>query len=72
MDMRLSALLPTALNIRNGDAKIIKNAGALIKHPFGSVMRILLICIYEPGVREIGAGNAGDHPKASARTGGDG
>ncbi|NLW88816.1 MAG: carbonic anhydrase [Clostridiaceae bacterium] len=53
MDTRLSALLPAALNIRNGDAKIIKNAGALIKHPFGSVMRSLLICIYELGVREI-------------------
>lgn len=53
MDTRLSLLLPAALNIKNGDAKIIKNAGGVIKHPFGSVMRSLLVCIYELGVKEI-------------------
>lgn len=39
MDTRLAELLPRAMNIRNGDAKILKNAGALVSHPFGSVMR---------------------------------
>lgn len=53
MDTRLIELLPAALNLRNGDAKIIKNAGGIINHPFGSVMRSLLVCIYELGVNEI-------------------
>ncbi|MBC7765075.1 MAG: carbonic anhydrase, partial [Hyphomonadaceae bacterium] len=39
--------------IKNGDIKIIKNAGAVITHPFGSVMRSLLVAIYELEVEEI-------------------
>lgn len=35
MDTRLVELLPHALNLRNGDVKIVKNAGALVSHPFG-------------------------------------
>lgn len=53
MDTRLTELLPAALNIQNGDVKMIKNAGALISSPFGSVMRSLVIAIYELGVEEI-------------------
>lgn len=53
MDTRLIELLPAALGLKNGDAKIIKNAGGVISHPFGSVMRSLLIGIYELGVQEI-------------------
>jgi len=53
MDTRLTELLPAALNFRNGDIKIIKNAGAMITHPYGSVMRSLLVAIYELGVNEI-------------------
>ena len=53
MDTRLIELLPAALGIKNGDAKIIKNAGGVITHPFGSVVRSLLIAIYELGVEEI-------------------
>lgn len=53
MDTRLTELLPAALNFKNGDIKIIKNAGAMITHPFGSVMRSLLVAIYELGVEEI-------------------
>jgi carbonic anhydrase len=49
----LTQLLPAALGLKNGDAKIIKNAGGVISHPFGSVMRSLLIGIYELDVREI-------------------
>ena len=33
MDTRLSVLLQEALGLRNGDAKIIKNAGALVPSP---------------------------------------
>ena len=53
MDTRLTALLPAALNIKNGDVKIIKNAGGVISHPFGSVMRSLMVAIYELGVNDI-------------------
>jgi len=53
MDTRLTELLPAALNFRNGDIKIIKNAGATITHPFGSVMRSILVAVYELGVEEI-------------------
>lgn len=53
MDTRLTELLPAALGLKNGDAKIIKNAGGVIAHPFGSVVRSLLVAIYELGVTEI-------------------
>ena len=53
MDTRLTQLLPAALGIKNGDAVIIKNAGGLISHPFGSVIRSLIIAVYELGVEEI-------------------
>lgn len=53
MDTRLTELLPAALGIKNGDVKIIKNAGAIISHPFGSVIRSLMVAIYELGVVEV-------------------
>lgn len=53
MDTRLTELLPAALGLRNGDAKIIKNAGGVISHPFGSAIRSLLIGIYELEVEEV-------------------
>lgn len=53
MDTRLVELLPAALGLRNGDVKIIKNAGATITNPFDSTMRSLLIAVYELGVEEI-------------------
>jgi carbonic anhydrase len=53
MDTRLIELLPRAMNLRNGDAKVIKNAGAIVSHPFGSVMRSLLVAIYELNAAEV-------------------
>lgn len=53
MDTRLTELLPAALGIKNGDVKIIKNAGGVISHPFGSVVRSLLVAVYDLGVTEI-------------------
>lgn len=53
MDTRLTELLPAALGFKNGDIKIIKNAGAVVSTPFGSVMRSLIIAIYNLGVEEI-------------------
>lgn len=53
MDTRLTELLPAALGLKNGDAKIIKNAGGVISHPFGSVIRSLLVAVFELGVETI-------------------
>lgn len=53
MDTRLVELLPATLGIRNGDVKMIKNAGGTITHPFDSTMRSLLVAVYELGVEEI-------------------
>ena len=38
MDTRLVELLPAALGLKNGDVKIIKNAGGVVTNPFGSVI----------------------------------
>jgi len=53
MDTRLSVLLQDALGLKNGDAKIIKNAGAVIPTPWDSAMRSLIVAVYELGVTEI-------------------
>ena len=53
MDTRLVELLPAALGFKNGDVKIIKNAGGTITNPFDSTMRSLLVAVYELGVNEI-------------------
>ena len=53
MDTRLTELLPAALGFKNGEVKLIKNAGAVVSHPFGSVMRSLMVSIYELGVTDI-------------------
>lgn len=53
MDTRLLALLPKAMNINHGDTKIIKNAGAIVTHPFGSIMRSILIAVYELNAEEV-------------------
>ncbi|WNB92235.1 carbonic anhydrase [Bacillus sp. NEB1478] len=53
MDTRLTQLLPNAMNIKNGDVKIVKSAGAVISHPFGSIMRSILVAIYELKAEEI-------------------
>ena len=53
MDTRLSILLQEALGLENGDAKIIKNAGAVIPSLWDSAMRSLIVAVYELGVEEI-------------------
>lgn len=53
MDTRLIELLPKALNVGNGDVKIVKNAGALVTHPFGSIMRSLLVAVYQLKAEEV-------------------
>ncbi|MGA2498310.1 MAG: carbonic anhydrase [Tepidisphaeraceae bacterium] len=53
MDTRLVELLPKAMNLRNGDVRMITNAGAIVSHPFGSVMRSIVVAIYELGAQEV-------------------
>ena len=53
MDTRLVELLPAALGFRNGDVKLIKNAGGMITDPFDSAVRSLLVGIVELGVEEV-------------------
>jgi len=53
MDARLTHLLLSALDLKDGDVQIIKVAGAVMRHPFGDIMRSLLIAVYELGVEDI-------------------
>lgn len=53
MDTRLVELLPKAMNMRNGDVKIVKSAGAQVSHPFGAIMRSLLVAVYELQADEV-------------------
>ena len=53
MDARMVELLPRALGLKNGDAKLIKNAGAVVTHPWGSVMRSLPVAVFDLKVKEI-------------------
>jgi carbonic anhydrase len=53
MDTRLTELLPKALNLKNGDVKLIKNAGAAIMHPFGSIIRSIVVAVYEFQADEV-------------------
>src|SRR6185369_14369227 len=53
MDTRLVELLPRAMDLRQGDAKVLKTAGAIVTHPFGGIMRSILVAVYELGALEI-------------------
>src|SRR3954470_20906662 len=53
MDTRLVELLPAAMNLRQGDAKVLKTAGAIMSRPFGSIMRSIMVAVYQLGVAEI-------------------
>ncbi|GAB6167830.1 carbonic anhydrase [Clostridium carnis] len=53
MDTRLTELLPKAMNLKNGDVKIVKNAGATVMHPFGSIVRSIIVAIYEFEADEV-------------------
>ncbi|MED1202304.1 beta-class carbonic anhydrase [Heyndrickxia acidicola] len=53
MDTRLVELVHKATNTKNGDVKIVKNAGAVIAHPFDSIMQSLLVGVYELQADEV-------------------
>ena len=46
MDTRLVELSTKSLNLSSGDVKVVKNAGAILTHPYGSIMRSLIIAVY--------------------------
>lgn len=53
MDTRLVELSTKSLNLAPGDVKVVKNAGAILTHPFGSIMRSLIIAVYMLKADEI-------------------
>lgn len=53
MDTRLVELLPASLGIKNGDVKLIKNAGGMILDAFDTTVRSIIVSIYELGVEEV-------------------
>ena len=53
MDYRLNSLLPKALGLREGEAYVVKNAGAVITHPFGGITRSVFVALYELNADEV-------------------
>lgn len=53
MDTRLVELATKSLNLSSGDVKVIKNAGAILSHPYGSILRSLVIAVYLLKAEEI-------------------
>ena len=53
MDTRLTELLPKAMHFKNGDVKILKTAGGIIKNPYGSVMQSILVAVHALGADEV-------------------
>ncbi|KAB7705382.1 carbonic anhydrase [Bacillus aerolatus] len=53
MDTRLVELVTRAMNFKNGDVKVVRNAGAIVNHPFGSIMRSLLVAVYQLKADEV-------------------
>ncbi|MEI3607126.1 carbonic anhydrase [Pseudogracilibacillus sp. SE30717A] len=53
MESRLVELLPKALNIQNGDVKMVKNAGAIIRKSFDSIIKSILVAVYKLQAEEI-------------------
>lgn len=53
MDTRLTELLLKSMNFKNGDVKLIKSAGAVVTHPFGAIMRSIIVAVYELQADEV-------------------
>jgi carbonic anhydrase len=53
MDTRLVELLPNALNIKNGDVKMVKNAGAILNDPYDSTMKSILVAVHALQADEV-------------------
>lgn len=53
MDCRLIELLPKALNVKNGDAIMLKSAGGMVESPYSNTMKSILVSLYELGSEAI-------------------
>ncbi|UOQ46741.1 carbonic anhydrase [Gracilibacillus caseinilyticus] len=53
MDTRLVELLPNALNLKNGDVKMVKNAGAILNDSYDSTMKSILVAIHALQADEV-------------------
>lgn len=53
MDTRLVDFLEGAMGVKRGEAKVLKNAGNTLTHPFGVIIRSMAMAIYYLGVKEI-------------------
>lgn len=53
MDTRLVELLPKSLNLKNGDVKMVKNAGAILTDRYDSTMKSILIAIHALQAEEV-------------------
>ncbi|HET7579839.1 MAG TPA: carbonic anhydrase [Bacillales bacterium] len=53
MDTRLTELLPKAMGLKNGDAKVLKNAGAMVINPFDSAIQGILVGLWQLGAEEV-------------------
>lgn len=53
MESRLVELLPRALNLQNGDVKMVKNAGAIIRKSFDSIIKSILVAVYKLQAEEV-------------------
>ncbi|MEC0244375.1 carbonic anhydrase [Paenibacillus chitinolyticus] len=53
MDTQIPELLHKALGIRNEDAEVIQNAGAVVSHPSGSILRNILLAICKLKAKEV-------------------
>ncbi|MBP2076713.1 beta-class carbonic anhydrase [Oceanobacillus polygoni] len=53
MESRLIELLLKSLNIHNGDVKMVKNAGAIIRKPFDSIMKSILVAVFKLKADEV-------------------
>lgn len=69
MDTRLTRLLPDALGLANGDAVIVKVAGATIVDPYGGAMRSLLVAVLGFTI-DVHTGELSACPPAGAGGGG--
>src|SRR5699024_9623956 len=53
MESLLVVLLPKALNIQNGDAKMVKNAAAIIRKSYDSIIKSILVAVYNLQAEEV-------------------
>src|SRR5699024_4381260 len=53
MESRLVELLPKALNIQNGDVKMLKNAGAVLRKSYDSIIKSILVAVYNLQAKEV-------------------